>query len=1084
MRIPKSSHLACPSVLLAVALLAAFAALLLVSNVALAVPAYPGIIEAAQPDGSTFQMRLKGDEFFHWNETEEGYAIVKDSADGFWKYAQPAKGEAAFEIVPNAIVGRSAPESLGLAKHALPDRTILRRAIEKAGRRGEAPTALPPPEAPDAAPAPASPLLDTGPSKIPVSGTTTVKNIVILASFSDHWNGGAGTVSSTYGRTTTSEYMNLFNEVNHTSDGAVGSVRDYYDEVSYGNLTINSIVTVWVVLPSNEAAYGANTGLPGTDTNPRQMVLDAIAAADTAGFDFSQGDSDGDGWVDCLTIIHSGFGEEAGAGTNSIWSHKWDLYTSVVTYDGVHMSRYHTEPALRGNSGTSISRIGVICHEMGHSFGLPDLYDYSSATDGIGDWGIMASGSWNGSSGNSPAHFCAWSKCLLGFVRPELTHSKSSISIARAEDNPVVHMFRDGVGTSGEYFLVENRAKTGFDNSSQVFPGLVIYHVDSNSADNDLGTWLHPVVKIEEGDGNNSEGVYGLPQSETGDVWTSTNGIAGGFRDATGDQDCNAMLYQTHFYNRPLSTTPTYNQLSSFSAAATTMTYTASTLIPTVDSQTVTTNTYTVNWGACTNAIQYEIDEGTTATATTFTDGAENEEFMYENWYLNGTVQRSNGGARTGSYSYLMQFYDGAGKWYPDVQALTMKTPFKITGATAINFYYIDRTWTTPYQHASLRCQISNDNGTTWHTLATPSGAWTGWTLVSIANATITGAGMSIGDMCILRLVANFERKTTGFGMGYPDYGFAIDDIQIANTEIASYGMFTALSSAVAGTSFPVGAKPNGVYAYIVRAYANGTWQNFSPVATTTVDLSYTVNFVTDGTPGATLTGSTTQVVPQTGSTTPVTANDPTGYHFDKWTKNSVDYSTSNPLTVVNVMENMTLVANYLANPATTHTLSVSATNGSVTKNPDLAYYTYGTTVTLTANANAHYHFTNWTGDYPSGQQTANPIVVTMNGDKSLTAVFAIDTHTLTANATNGSVTKNPDLSSYDYGSTVSLTAYPSSGYDFSSWSGDVPSGHETDNPVEITMDGNKTVTAGFVVGTPTPTPPPPTKVEDWTLHE
>jgi len=71
----------------------------------------------------------------------------------------------------------------------------------------------------------------------------------------------------------------------------------------------------------------------------------------------------------------------------------------------------------------------------------------------------------------------------------------------------------------------------------------------------------------------------------------------------------------------------------------------------------------------------------------------------------------------------------------------------------------------------------------------------------------------------------------------------------------------------------------------------------------------YTVTFQTDGTAGATLTGTTTQMVNHGADCTAVTANAPTNYPFVKWTKGGVNYSTDNPLTVTDVTENMTLKA-------------------------------------------------------------------------------------------------------------------------------------------------------------------------------
>ena len=61
----------------------------------------------------------------------------------------------------------------------------------------------------------------------------------------------------------------------------------------------------------------------------------------------------------------------------------------------------------------------------------------------------------------------------------------------------------------------------------------------------------------------------------------------------------------------------------------------------------------------------------------------------------------------------------------------------------------------------------------------------------------------------------------------------------------------------------------------------------------------------------------------------------------------------------------------------------------------------------------------------------------------------------------NGSVIKNPDQETYEYGTIVELTAVPDTGWSFSHWSGDI-SGNE--NPEEITMDSDKSVTANFTI--------------------
>ncbi|HVP09779.1 MAG TPA: hypothetical protein VMV94_01175 [Phycisphaerae bacterium] len=147
----------------------------------------------------------------------------------------------------------------------------------------------------------------------------------------------------------------------------------------------------------------------------------------------------------------------------------------------------------------------------------------------------------------------------------------------------------------------------------------------------------------------------------------------------------------------------------------------------------------------------------------------------------------------------------------------------------------------------------------------------------------------------------------------------------------------------------------------------------------------------------------------------------------------------------------------------TTYTLTTAvspAGAGSITLNPSGGTYPSGTVVTVTANAGSGYVFSNWTGDL-SG--STNPTTITMNGNKSVTAVFtAAPTYTLTtavSPAGSGTITLNPPGGTYAAGTVVTVTANAGSGYAFSQWTGDLTG---STNPTTITMNSNKSVTAVF----------------------
>ena len=141
--------------------------------------------------------------------------------------------------------------------------------------------------------------------------------------------------------------------------------------------------------------YGnGDSGLSGL---ARDLIRDGLDAADPT-LDFSQFDLDGDGWIDAITFLHSGYGAEWGGtdsyGTNyvdRIWSHKWNLGTPWTSDEGIKVFDYNISPGLWSTSGSGPGRIGVVAHELGHFFGLPDLYD----TNGTSHLLLFAPSSWS-----------------------------------------------------------------------------------------------------------------------------------------------------------------------------------------------------------------------------------------------------------------------------------------------------------------------------------------------------------------------------------------------------------------------------------------------------------------------------------------------------------------------------------------------------------------------------------------------------------------------------------------------------------------------------------------------------------------
>ncbi|MCP4704057.1 MAG: M6 family metalloprotease domain-containing protein, partial [candidate division Zixibacteria bacterium] len=265
-----------------------------------------------------------------------------------------------------------------------------------------------------------------------------------------------------------------------------GSLRHYYSEVSYGQLDVITVnlpsATDWITAPQTYAYYCNNQNGTGSYPQNSQKLCEDIVDLIDPLIDFSQYDNNGNGYVDAIILIHTGPGAElfGSDSTNYIWSHKWSI--SPRSKDGVAISEYTIQPEYWFSPGDITC--GVFCHELGHVFGLPDLYDRDNSSNGIGRWSLMSYGSWLGPSnlGGVPAGLDAWSRIELGFKNyTNVTSNANNIGIANIEEGGPIFRFWSSGNIGSEYFLVENRQKIGYD-TYLPSDGLLIWHIDETKA--------------------------------------------------------------------------------------------------------------------------------------------------------------------------------------------------------------------------------------------------------------------------------------------------------------------------------------------------------------------------------------------------------------------------------------------------------------------------------------------------------------------------------------------------------------------------------------------------------------------------
>ena len=268
-------------------------------------------------------------------------------------------------------------------------------------------------------------------------------------------------------------------------------------------------------------------------------------------------------------------------------------------------------------------------------------------------------------------------------------------------------------------------------------------------------------------------------------------------------------------------------------------------------------------------------------------------------------------------------------------------------------------------------------------------------------------------------------------------------------------GTASGSGSYAEGTEVEISATPTEHYHFV--QWNDGNTDNPRTI-TVTGDATYTATFTIDQ---HTITVESADASMGTvsesgtydyGTEIQISATANEGYGFASWN----DGNTDNPRTIT-VTEDATYTATF-GIMYTITVLSADETMGTVIGDGE---YVEGAVVQITAVPNEHYHFVHWIVEENPTRDiiTDNPLTITITGDVTYTAVFAIDQHTITVESANASMGTVSEGGTYDYGTEIQISATANEHYHFVQWNDE-----NTDDPRTITVTSDSTFTATFAI--------------------
>jgi len=385
-----------------------------------------------------------GDEYHNWLHDQQGYTILQHPRTGWYVYAVPAGEELA---ASEMIVGRTQPQGIEPWLTIAPARIMEIRAKRTAG---------------------------DAPASVNAPPTGNISNVVVYIRFADDPE--------------FTENLSVYSGMFNATTAGTSSLYNYFKEASYNQVLITSYfyptpgTTVVSFQDSHSRAYfkpydstNNPTGYKSSERTTREhtllhAALQYIKSQVSGSLNL---DTNNDGRVDNVCFVIKGTNT---GWSELLWPHMWSLSSYADSLNGKRVTTYNFQ--IQSMMGAS-----VLCHEMGHSLGAPDLYRYT-------DKRITPVGSWDLMSNNTTppqqmgVHMkVRWMKWLpaLPIISAPGRYILNRLTVSTQNGYRIPSPY-----SKTQYFVVEYRSKknTIFEQSNE---GLLVYRVDSLRSGNANG---------------------------------------------------------------------------------------------------------------------------------------------------------------------------------------------------------------------------------------------------------------------------------------------------------------------------------------------------------------------------------------------------------------------------------------------------------------------------------------------------------------------------------------------------------------------------------------------------------------------